>query len=206
MNDDIVVYFSPASRAFMALWMIEELGVRYRIEMIDIRKGEQKSPLFLAVNPMGKIPAVTVDGVVITETPAICTYLADRYSYGQLAPKLEDADRGPYLRWMAFSTGVVDPGLNARAQKLNAPANIVGWGDYDTLVATLVSALRGKNYLLGDRFSAADVALGGQVIWGLFGQNLPDDPVLTSYSARLRHDPLTERRQPWRSGPNLPGE
>ncbi|WP_426437896.1 glutathione S-transferase family protein [Bradyrhizobium genosp. P] len=193
MADEIVLYFSPASRAFMALWMIEELGIRYRLETVDIRKNEQKSPTYLAVNPMGKVPAITIDGVVITETPAICTYLADRYSYGQLAPKLEDPERGPYLRWMVYSTGVVDPGLNARALKLDAPANTVGWGDYDAMVETLRTALRGKDYLFGARFTAADVALGGMVIWGMYGQTLPNDPVLTAYSARLQARPANQK-------------
>jgi glutathione S-transferase len=193
MSDEIVLYFSPASRAFMALWMMEELAVPYRLEIVNIRKNEQKSPAYIAVNPMGKVPAITVDGVVITETPAICTYLADRYSYGQLAPKLEDPERGPYLRWMAYSTGVVDPGLNARALKLDAPSNMVGWGDYDAMVETLLAALRGKDYLFGARFTAADVALGGMVIWGMYGQTLPSDPILTAYSARLQARPASQK-------------
>lgn len=193
MSDEIVLYFSPASRAFMALWMIEELGVASRLEIVDIRKNEQKSAAYLALNRMGKVPVVTVNGVVITETPAICTYLADRYSYGQLAPKLEDPERAPYLRWMAYSTGVVDPGLTARALKLDAPSHVVGWGDYGAIVETLLTALRGKDYLFGARFTAADVALGGVIIWGMYGRTLPNDPVLEAYAARLQARPANRK-------------
>ena len=99
---DITLYFSPASRSFTARWMLEEIGVPYRVETIDIRKGDQKRPDYLRLNPMGKVPALTDGDVVVTENPAICMYLADRYAYGTLAPKIDASERGAYLRWMVF--------------------------------------------------------------------------------------------------------
>ncbi|MBL7099139.1 MAG: glutathione S-transferase [Alphaproteobacteria bacterium] len=105
----IVLYFSVASRSFIPLWMLEELGIPFDIADTDIRKRKHKRPEYLKINPMGKVPALSDDGVVITEAPAICLHLADRYGYGTFAPKIEDPDRGPYLKWMVFSTAVFEP-------------------------------------------------------------------------------------------------
>src|SRR5436190_11720599 len=116
---DIVLYGSIHSRTFTARWILEELGLPYRVVDIDIRKGWQKRPEFLAINPMGKAPAITDDGVVVTETPAICLYLADRYGVGRLAPPLDDPRRGPYLRWAVFATAVLEPAIYLRAEKLD---------------------------------------------------------------------------------------
>jgi len=105
----ITLYHSPASRAFTAYWMLEELGVPFKVRTVDIRKGEQKEPAYLKLNPAGKVPTLTDGAVVVSETPAIAIYLADRYGYGGLAPKINDADRGAYLKWMVYSSAVVDP-------------------------------------------------------------------------------------------------
>ena len=111
MSDDIIFYHSPMSRGRMVHYMLEEVGATYRLELINLQKGEQKLPGFLAVNPMGKLPAIVHRGVVITETGAICTYLADAFPAAQLAPALNDPKRGTYLRWMFFGAGCVDPGI-----------------------------------------------------------------------------------------------
>jgi glutathione S-transferase len=193
MPDDVVLYFSPFSRSFTPLWMLEELGTPYRVETVDIGKGDQKQPGYLAINPMGKVPAVAVNGAVITETTAICLYLADRYGYGTLAPRAEDAGRGPYLRWMVFSTAVVEPAMALRNAKLEIPAHALGWGAYDDMVKSLLFALGDKPYLLGERFTALDVALGGSIGWGLFNKMLPEEPSLVAYAARIAERPANKK-------------
>src|ERR1700722_811673 len=103
----ITLYHSRASRAFAAYWMLEELGVPFKVKLVDITKGEQKHPDYLKLNPAGKVPTLTDGEVVVSENPAIAIYLADRYGYGALAPKIDEAARGAYLKWMGFSTAVV---------------------------------------------------------------------------------------------------
>jgi glutathione S-transferase len=177
----------------MALWMLEELGVPYRLETVDINKGQQKAPAYLKINPMGKVPAVTVNGTVITESPAICLYLSDRYGYGTFAPRIEDPARATYLRWMIFSTAVVEPTLTTHGTKSEISARQAGWGAYEDVLETLRQALAGKTFLLGDDFTAADVALGGQIGWGLFNKNLPEDPILVAYSERIAARPANQK-------------
>lgn len=181
----ITLYHSPASRAFTAYWLLEELGVPFDVRTIDIRKGEQKAPEYLKLNPSGKVPTITDGKVVVSENPAIGIYLADRYGYGTLAPKIEDPDRGPYLKWMVYSTAVVDPVVSLHAQKIDVPGFGVSFGAYDDMVGVLSQTLKGGKYLLGDRFSAADVVLGGTISAALYRQELPHDGVLLDYNARL---------------------
>ena len=130
----ITLYHSPASRAFTAYWMLEELGVPFRVKTIDIRKGEQKSSAFLKLNPAGKVPTLTDGEVVVSENPAIAIYLADRYGYGTLAPKIDDVARGEYLKWMVFSTAVVDPVATLHEQKINLPGFSFSFGAFDDMV------------------------------------------------------------------------
>jgi glutathione S-transferase len=182
---DITLYFSVASRSFTARWMLEELGVPYRVEDTDIRQRKHKRPEYQRINPMGKVLALTDHGVVITENPAICLYLADRYGYGTLAPRIEDADRGPYLRWMVFSTAVFEP-----AVWLNDPPDPVaasgrGWGEYETVCGIMEALLAKGPWILGERFSAADVMLGSTLAVALFNKKLPETPVLKAYNDRL---------------------
>src|SRR3954449_11208412 len=114
----ITLYHSPASRAFTAYWMLEELGVPFSVSNVDIRKGEQKSPAYLKLNPAGKVPTLTDGKVVVSENPAIAIYLADRYSYGQLAPPIEDPDRWPYLNCKVCSTAVFNPVASLHIQHI----------------------------------------------------------------------------------------
>jgi glutathione S-transferase len=110
----ITLYFAPASRSFTPRWLLEEIGLAYQVRMIDLRKGEQKSPAYTRLNPMGKVPALTNGEVAVAESPAICIYLADRYSYGDLAPEIDHPARGAYLRWMVFSTAILEPATYLR--------------------------------------------------------------------------------------------
>ena len=181
----ITLYHSPASRAFTAYWMLEELGVPFNVEIVDIRKGEQKAPAYLKLNPAGKVPTLTDGKVVVSENPAIAIYLADRYGYGRLAPKIDEADRGAYLKWMVYSSAVVDPVATLHEQKIDLPGFGFSFGAFDDMVQVLTGVLRDREYLLGDRFSAADAVLGGTLSRLLYQKILPEEPVLLDYNGRL---------------------
>lgn len=181
----ITLYHSPASRAFTAYWMLEELGVPFKIKTIDIRKGEQKAAAYLKLNPAGKVPTLTDGPVVVSENPAIAIYLADRYGYGTLAPRIEDPDRGPYLKWMVFSTAVVDPVATLHQKKIDLPGFDFSFGAFEDMVQVLTGVLRDRQYLLGDRFSGADVVLGGTLSRLLYMKVLPEAPELLDYNDRL---------------------
>ncbi len=193
MADDIVLYRSIASRSYVAIWMLEELGLHYRMETVDIREGAQKSPGYLKLNPMGKVPTLTVNGAVVTEAPAICLFLADRYSYGVLAPKVDSLERGAYLRWSVFAAAVVEPAMLLHARNVDLPGRSVGWGSYSDMLSALRTALEGQDYVLGDRFTAADVIVGAAVGYGLFNKLLPDEPWLGAYDARIDARPARQR-------------
>jgi glutathione S-transferase len=181
----ITLYHSPASRAFTAYWMLEELGVPFSVKTVDIRKGEQKAPAYLKLNPAGKVPTLTDGGVVVSENPAIGIYLADRYGYGTLAPRIDEPERGPYLKWMVFSTAVVDPVASLHEQKIDLPGYNFSFGAFDDMVQVLDGVLGSREFLLGDRFSAADVVLGGTLSRLLYQRVLPESPVLLDYNDRL---------------------
>jgi glutathione S-transferase len=181
----ITLYHSPASRAFIAWWMLEELGVRFAVETVDIARGAQKSADYLAINPSGKVPALRDGEALISETPAICIYLADRYGYGGLAPKIEDVRRGDYLRWMIYSATVLDPVAELHSRHIDLPGGAAGFGDYDGMLGVLEGALARTRYITGDAFTAADVALGGAVSMLLYQKKLPESAVLLDYNARL---------------------
>jgi len=189
----ITLYHSPASRAFTAYWLLEELGVAFQVKTVDIRKGEQKSPEYLKLNPSGKVPTITDGKVVVSENPAIGIYLADRYGYGSLAPKIEDVDRGAYLKWMVYSTAVVDPVISLHAQNIDVPGFGVSFGAYHDMVGVLTETLKTRKYLLGDRFSAADVVLGGTISAALYREELPHDGALIDYNTRLTQRPAYHR-------------
>jgi glutathione S-transferase len=182
---DITLYFSLASRSFTPRWLLEELGVPYRVQTVDLRERAQKRPDYLRINPMGKVPALTDGAVVVTENPAICLYLADRYGYGRLAPLIEAPERGPYLRWMVFSTAVVEPAVYLHEPPDPDAASGRGWGDFDTVMRVLRHAVTPGPWLLGEAFSAADVMLGSILSIALLNGRIPDDPILKAYDRRL---------------------
>lgn len=187
---NLVLYASQFSRSFTPFWLLEELGVAYATEIRDLRRGEHRRADYLAINPMGKVPALTDGGAVITETPAICLYLADRHGYGTLAPRIEEADRGPYLRWMVFSTAVFEPA--AYLPDAEEPSG-VGWGRKADMLAALEIAISPGPWILGERFSAADVMLGGLVSVALFNKRIAETPAIGAYNARLAARPAYQR-------------
>lgn len=201
--NEIVLYHSVASRAFIALWMIEELGVPFRLEDTDIRTVKTKAPGYLALNPMGKVPTLEDCDVIVTENPAICLYLADKFAYGRLAPRIEDPRRGAYLRWSVFATSVLDPTIHLPPSSDAKEAHNRGWGAFDTVMNTIEKALAPGPYLLGDWFTAADVAFGGTFAFGMFNKAIPARPAFTAYNDRLNARDAFKRAAERTWPPNL---
>ena len=191
----IVLHHHPFSRAAGVVWMLEELGVDYELRFVDIMKGGQKAPDVVALNPMGKLPTLVDGDVVVTESAAIGLYLADRYSLGKLAPKTDDPARATYLRWSLFAPSVIEPGCLAKLQGWTFKASQAGWGDHAEMLRTMESALAGREFLLGDRFSMADVIFGGTVRFMLRFKMLEPRPLFTAYAARLDARPALQRAE-----------
>ena len=188
-GSELVFHTNPMSRGRIVRWMLEELGVDYRTVVQEYGTG-MKSAEYLAVNPMGKVPALQHRGVVVTEAAAICAYLADAFPQAGLAPAPEDPLRGPYLRWMFFAAGPVEAAVTARALDRLPPAEkagFVGYGSYEQAMDVLEQAAAAASpWLLGERFSAADVYVGSQVDFGLFFKSVPERPAFTAWAERLR--------------------
>jgi glutathione S-transferase len=197
MGDEVVFYHNPMSRARTVHWMLEEVAAPYRIELIDFRKAEHKSPAFLAVNPMGKLPAITHRGVAITETGAICAYLADAFPAAGLAPRMDEPSRGSYLRWLFFGAGCVDGALIDRMLARPAPekTSALGYGTYEDVVETLDKAITPGPYILQQRFSAADVYLGSQIGIAIMFKSLEPRPSFQRYLDLLHQRPAYQRLQ-----------
>ncbi len=181
----IVLYHHPYSRAATALWMLEEVGVPYDLRDVDIMKGAQKSAEILALNPMGKLPTLTDDDLVVTEVAAIGLYLADRYAYGRLAPKVDSAERGTYLRWSLFAPSVIEPGAMAKMLGWTYKDGQAGWGSNEAMLNSMQSALSHGDYILGDTFSMADAIFGGTLRYMLQFNMIEARDVFTNYAARL---------------------
>jgi glutathione S-transferase len=195
MSDKITFYTNPMSRGRMVHWMLEEVGAPYDVRVLDFKKGEHKQPEYLAVNPMGKIPAIVHRGTVITETAAIITYLADAFPKANLAPAVDDPQRGTYLRWLYFGAGCVEPAIMDKMfpRKEAGAAMSVGYGTYDDTMSALEKALTPGPFILGGRFSAADVYVGSQIGWGMMIKAIEPRPIFQSYVGRLSERPAWKR-------------
>ena len=195
MSDEIVFYTNPMSRGRIVRWMLEEIGQPYRTEILDYATN-LKSPAYLAINPMGKIPAFKHGDTVITEGAAICAYLADAFPAAGLAPAATDRLRGPYYRWLFFAAGPLESAvMTSRLGFEVQPEHhrMVGWGRHEDLLATLESAVAGRDYLLGDRFSAADVYVSSQLGWSMQFGMLEKRPAFEAYVARTQARPAAAR-------------
>lgn len=186
---DVVLYASKASRSLAGYWMLEELGILYEVVDVDIRERKNREPEFLKINPSGRVPAVSVDGMVVSERPAICALLADRFGYGSFAPKIESKDRGPYLKWLVYATAVIDPAIAVHASKLDRPLRHTTWDEAEDAVDILGRQLKDRAWLLGDQFTAADVAIGSVVTMAQFNDLLPKSKILDEYVGRLKERP-----------------
>jgi glutathione S-transferase len=189
----IKLHHHPFTRAAGVVWALEELGEPYELVWTDVRKGEHKGGVVAALNPMGKIPLLVDGDAVITEAAAIDLYLADRYALGRLAPRLDDPRRGTYLRWSLFAPSVIEPGSLAKAGNWEARPSAVGWGDYDAMIATIDHAVTGRDYLLGEMFSMADVIFGGTLRFMTRFKMLSATPVVQAYLDRLAARPALQR-------------
>jgi glutathione S-transferase len=189
-------YYNPQSRAAIVHWMLEELGIAYEMHVLRFDKAEHKSPEFLAINPMGKVPAITHGGTVVTEGPAICCYLADAFPAAGLAPAIGDPRRGTYLRWLFFTGSCLEPAMGDKAlgREPGRPS-MMGYGTYeDTMNASAQAVAKGP-YILGDMFSAADVVFGSTLMYGMMFNIIPQRPEFTAYAERLRQRPALQRSE-----------
>lgn len=190
------LYHATPSRSSVAMWMLEEVGEPYAVELLDLKSGDQRKPEYLAINPMGKVPTVTDDGVAVSEVSAICCYLADKYPRAKLAPPIGDKRRGTYLKWLFYGPSCVEPAMIDKA--MNRPPvsrSTAGWADYDTVIATLREAVGGASpYLLGEEFTAADVVIGSNLNWGMQFKLLPELPEFVAYADRIRPRPALQRQ------------
>ncbi len=200
MHPQPVTFFhAPYSRSGITRAMLEEIGVPYDLVALDLETAEQRSMEYLSINPMGKVPAIRHGGVLITEQPAILMYLADLYPEKKLAPPIGDPLRGAYLRWMVFYGSCFEPAVLDRSQdRAPVPQRTCGYGDYDSVMNTLAAQLERAqqsqgSWLLGDRFSAADVLWGGALNWALMGKLVPDWPVFRDYAERVGSRPAIRR-------------
>jgi len=195
MNQAHVSFFhAPQSRSAGTRALLEELGADYELHLLNLKEGQQRQPDYLAINPMGKVPAIRHGEALITEQPAIYIYLADLYPEAGLAPSIGDPLRGPYLRWMVFYGSCFEPALIDKSmQRVPAAPSTSGYGDYDTMLKTLVDQLERGPYLLGDRFSAADVLWGTALNWTTMFKLVPELPVIRAYIDRVLARPAIQR-------------
>lgn len=192
--EPIKFYHNPMSRGATVHWMLEEVQAKYEIVLLDFKRKDHKSPQFLAINPLGKIPAIIYKGVVITETPAICTFLADNYSLNKLAPFLDDPFRGAYLRWMFFASTCVEPVLVDKMFKRENPdPSSTGYGTYAETMAIIEKQLQKTAFILGPEFTAVDVYLSSQLSWGVRAKALDATPTISAYLARCQDRPAYKR-------------
>lgn len=191
----IVLHHHPFSRAANVVWMLEEIGADYELRFVDIMKGAHKAADLVALNPMGKLPILVDGDTVVTESAAIGLYLADRYALGRLAPAPDDSARGTYLRWSLFAPSVIEPGSLAKASGWAFKPSQAGWGDYDAMLRAMESAVSGRDFVLGDRFSMADVIFGGTMRFMLRFKALESKPAFTAYNERLGARPALQRAE-----------
>jgi glutathione S-transferase len=190
ISDTIVFYHSPNTRSSGTRILLEELGAPHELRVVNMKAGEQRKPAFLAVNPMGKVPAILHRGALITEQPAIFLYLADLFPQAGLTPALDDPRRGPYLRWMVYYGSSFEPAVVDRALKRDpAPLAMCPYGDYDTMLKTVTDQLAKGPYLLGDHMTAADVLWGTALAWTTAFKIVPELPVIMDYVKRLSARP-----------------
>ena len=189
MAEELVFYSNPMSRGRIARWMLEEVGAPYRTEWLTY-EGSMKSPDYLAVNPMGKVPAIRHDGTVVTEAAAICAYMADAFPDAGLAPPT--SQRADYYRWMFFAAGPVEMAVSLKAFGFSVPKErerSIGCGSYESVLDALSFAVSRMPYIAGDIFSAADVYVGSHISWGLQFGTLEARPDFLAYWDRLKDRP-----------------
>lgn len=198
------LYWSPRSRSFTALWLMEETGVPYERVLIDIQKGSQRTLEFLEVNPMGKVPALQDGEATMAEAAAICTYVAERYPDAKLAPPLGDSHRAKYLYWLFFAPSCIEPAIVQIATKIEMNTVAAGWGDSQRVFDVLEAALEEGPWILGEQFSAADIAIGSGLNFAIrLFKMVPSRPAFDRYLDRCAARPAFQRAEEYASGEKL---
>jgi glutathione S-transferase len=195
MVDEVVLYTNPQSRGRVARWMLEEIGQPYRTEVLDYAT-TMKAAAYLAINPMGKVPALRHGDVVVTETAALCTYLADAFPAAQLAPPPADRLRGPYYRWMFFAAGPLEAAVSNNALGFQVPVErerMIGYGRIDLALNALEGALSRAEYLVGDRFTAADLYVGSLLGFYMMFGTIEKRPAFERYWQQISARPACAR-------------
>ncbi len=191
----LTLYHAAPSRSSVVRWMLEELGEPYDLHVVNLARGEQHQPGHLAVNPMGKVPALRHGDAVVTEAAAICTYLADEFPQARLNVPVGDPRRGSYLKWLFFGPSCIEPAMTDRAfpRQEQPRRGMLGYGDFDTVMEVVAKAVEPGPYLLGAQFTAADVIVGSTLRWGLMFGLLPTRPEFIAYVGRLEQRPALQR-------------
>ncbi|QXX73516.1 glutathione S-transferase family protein [Methylovirgula sp. HY1] len=190
----IVVFHAPNTRSFATLLLLDELGVPYHLHVLNMKSGEQREPGYLAINPMGKVPAIKHGDALTTEQVAIYIHLADLFPEAGLAPALDDPMRGPYLRWLVFYGSCFEPAVVDKSlEREPGRVAMMPYGDFDTMLSTLVKQLESGPYFLGERFSAVDLLWGSALNWMVQWKLVPDLPVITAYVERVTARPAFAR-------------
>ncbi len=195
MADELVLYTNPQSRGRIARWMLEETAQPYRTEVLDYATS-MKAPGYLAINPMGKVPALQHGETVVTETAAICAYLADAFPEARLAPPAGDRLRGPYYRWLFFAAGPAEAAISNKALGFIVPVGrerMIGYGSFEQVISVLENAVSRSAYLVGDAFTAADVYVGSQLGFGMMFGTIEKRPSFQQYWDRISARPAYRR-------------
>ena len=188
------LYWAPQTRSTRAIWMLEEAGLDYDMEVVAIRDENRKdTDDFRKASPMGKVPALVDGDCAMSESAAICLYLADRYAPGKLAPALDAPTRGKFLYWLMYTPAVVEPAMSEKFNGVTPNRGRSGWGDFDAMIETWEAALQGRDWIVGDRFTAADVMLGSSAVFMRMFDMLPESPALGAYADRCLARPAYAR-------------
>jgi glutathione S-transferase len=193
----LTLYHASPSRSSVVLWMLEEIGAPYEVKLLRLSEGDQLKPDYLAINPMGKVPALRHGDTVITEVAAICTYLADEFPEKKLNVPVGTPQRGIYLKWLFFGPGCLEPAVTDRAmpRKEEARRAMLGYGNFDTTMNVLAKAVEKGPWLMGDQFTAADVVIGANIRWGMIFKMIPERPEFTAYAERIAARPAARRAE-----------
>ena len=194
---DLTLYHIAPSRSSVALWMLEEIGEPYDIHLLSMKKGTNREPAYLAINPLGKVPALRHRDVIITERAAICTYLADAFPKADLNVPLDDPQRGPYLKWLFFGPTVLEGAMMDRAfpRAGEVRPGALGHRDLDTVMDVVAKAVAQGPFLMGEKFTAADLIVGSTVQFGMMFKMIPERKEFTDYVARFVDRPALKRAQ-----------
>jgi glutathione S-transferase len=197
----IKLYWSPRSRSFSAIWLLEESGLPYERVLTDITTGAQKAPEYLAINPMGKVPGLQDGDAALGEAAAICAYIADRYPETNLAPAITDPLRARYLQWLFFSPSCIEPAIIQVYTKLEVPPSTAAWGSVAQTFDVLDAALQKGPWILGDKFSAADITIGSGLNFAVrMFKMLPSRPSFDAYLHRIVARPAFQRAEKFAAG------